>query len=89
MLNGVMLSALFTGLFDAHATAASIASLVNSQKLSVTNAILPIIIGLSSNTFTKVVVAFKAGIVAYVLGISIGLVLMIGCCFLALTPLGL
>ncbi|MBC7750203.1 MAG: MgtC/SapB family protein [Candidatus Saccharibacteria bacterium] len=86
---GMIMSALFTGLFDAHATAASIASLVTSQKLTVMHAILPIIIGLSSNTFTKIVVAFKSGGVAYAMRISAGLVLMIGCCFLALTPLAL
>jgi uncharacterized membrane protein (DUF4010 family) len=86
---GIILSALFTGLFDAHATAASIASLVTAQKLTVTNAILPIIIGLSSNTFTKIVVAFKSGGIAYAMRISVGVVLMIGCSFLALTPLSL
>jgi uncharacterized membrane protein (DUF4010 family) len=86
---GIILSALFTGMFDAHATAASIASLVASQKLTVTHALLPIIIGLSSNTVTKVVVAFKADGTTYAIRISIGLVLMIACCFLALTPFSL
>jgi uncharacterized membrane protein (DUF4010 family) len=86
---GIILSAMFTGLFDAHATAASIASLVTAQKLTVANAILPIIISLSSNTFTKIVVAFKSGGIAYAMRISVGVVLMIGCSFLALTPLSL
>jgi len=86
---GVILSALFTGIFDAHATAASLASLVASQKLTVTQALLPIILGVSSNTMTKIVVSFKSGGLAYAMRISIGLILMIACCFLALIPLGL
>ncbi len=86
---GVILSALFTGIFDAHATAASLASLVASQKLTITQALLPIILGVSSNTVTKVVVSFKSGGIAYAIRISAGLLLMIACCFLALIPLSL
>ncbi len=86
---GVILSALFTGIFDAHATAASIASLVASQKLTITQALLPIILGVSSNTVTKVVVSFKSGGIAYAIRISAGLFLMIACCFLALIPFNL
>ncbi len=83
---GVILSALFTGIFDAHATAASIASLVSSHKLTVVQALLPIILGVSSNTMTKVVVSFKSGGLAYAIRISLGLMLMIACCFLTLIP---
>jgi uncharacterized membrane protein (DUF4010 family) len=74
---GLVLSALVAGLADAHATAASTASLLAAGKIQASQAVLPILLGLSANTLTKAVVAFKSGGVAYAGKIVPGLVFMI------------
>lgn len=74
---GILMGAAVSGLADAHATAASTASLMAAGKIQVNQAILPILLGLTTNTVTKVVVAFNAGGVAYASKIVPGLVLMV------------
>ncbi|WP_203564269.1 DUF4010 domain-containing protein [Deefgea sp. CFH1-16] len=74
---GMWLGAALTGLADAHATAASAASLLADNKISSAQAVGPILIGLSSNTLMKAIVAFKSGGVQYAKRIVPGLVLMI------------
>ena len=49
------------GTRDTHATAISIASLVSAGKLTLGSAVFPIVLGLTTNTLTKVVVAFAVG----------------------------
>jgi uncharacterized membrane protein (DUF4010 family) len=73
---GMLLGAALTGLADAHATAASAASLMAANKISSAQAIGPILIGLTTNTLMKAVVAFKAGGVHYATRIVPGLALM-------------
>ena len=73
---GMLLGAALTGLADAHATAASAASLMAANKLSSAQAVGPVLIGLTSNTLMKAVLAFKAGGVHYAARIVPGLVLM-------------
>lgn len=58
---GIMFSAALTGLADAHATTASMASLVESGKMAIDSAIWPILIGFTSNSIMKIAVATKAG----------------------------
>lgn len=79
---GTLLAAAATGLVDAHATAASVASLVAAGKLPLDDALWPIIAGLSTNTLMKAVVAFHAGGAAYAARIVPGLVLMIAAVWL-------
>ncbi|QKJ67509.1 MgtC/SapB family protein [Deefgea piscis] len=74
---GMWLGAALTGLADAHATAASAASLMADNKISSAQAVGPILIGLTSNTLMKAIVAFKSGGVQYAKRIVPGLVLMI------------
>lgn len=74
---GTLLAAAVTGLADAHATAASVASLVKAGKLPLDAAIWPVIVGLSANTLMKAVVAFHAGGTAYAARIVPGLALVI------------
>lgn len=74
---GMVLGAAITGLADAHATAASAASLLASNKISSADALTIILIGLSTNTMMKAVVAFKSGGAIYGMRIVPGLVLMI------------
>ncbi len=73
---GMWLGAALTGLADAHATAASAASLLADNKISSAQAVGPILIGLTSNTLMKAIVAFKSGGVQYAKRIVPGLVLM-------------
>ena len=81
---GTLLAAAATGLVDAHATAASVASLVAAGKLSPDAALWPILVGLSTNALMKAVVAFNAGGAAYAARIVPGLVLMIAAVWLGL-----
>ncbi len=74
---GMLLGAAVTGLIDAHATAASAASLTAANKISTDQAIGPILVGLSTNTLMKAVVAFKSGGARYAAHIVPGLALMI------------
>ena len=74
---GALLGAAVTGLVDAHATAASVASLVAAGKLPPDAALWPILAGLSTNSLMKAVVAFHAGGVRYAARIVPGLALII------------
>lgn len=74
---GMLVGAAVTGLADAHATAASAASLIASSKISSADAVTTILVGLSTNTLMKALVAFKSGGTIYAARIVPGLVLMI------------
>jgi uncharacterized membrane protein (DUF4010 family) len=73
----MLLGAAVTGLIDAHSTAASVASLAASNKVSADQAIGPILVGLTTNTLMKALVAYKSGGARYAAYIVPGLVLMI------------
>lgn len=74
---GLWLGAAVAGLADAHATAAATASLAAAGKVAGEQAIVPIFLGLTTNTLSKVAVAFKSGGKAYALQIVPGLVAML------------
>jgi len=74
---GMLLGAAMTGMVDAHATAASVASLMAANKISIDQAVGPILVGLTTNTLMKAVVAFKSGGPRYAARIVPGLALMI------------
>ena len=71
---GLVLGALVSGLADAHATAASAASLMASGKIQAEQAVVPILLGLTANTLTKGVVAWNSGGAGYARQIIPGLV---------------
>lgn len=74
---GMLIGAAVTGLVDAHATAASAASLMAADKISSEQAVGPILVGLTTNTLMKAIVAFKSGGVRYASRVIPGLVFMI------------
>ncbi|HOZ67596.1 MAG TPA: MgtC/SapB family protein, partial [Burkholderiaceae bacterium] len=76
-VQGLNISTAATGLVDAHAAAVSVASLVSAQKITSQQAVWPVLIGLSSNTLMKAIVAYKSGGLQYASRIVPGLVLMI------------
>jgi uncharacterized membrane protein (DUF4010 family) len=73
---GMLVGAAVSGFADAHATAASAASLLAAGKIEVGQAIIPILLGLTTNTVTKAIVAFNAGGKAYALQVVPGLIAM-------------
>ena len=73
---GILLSAMVAGLADAHSAGASTASLVAAGKIQANHAVLPILLGLTTNSVTKAVVAYQAGGRIYAYKIIPGLVLM-------------
>jgi uncharacterized membrane protein (DUF4010 family) len=58
---GVILSAAVAGFADTHAAAASVAALVARGQLDATDAVLPILMGFTTNTVTKASLAFANG----------------------------
>jgi Predicted membrane protein len=54
---GIILAAAIAGFADTHSAAISVASLVASGKLAASDALLPILAGLSTNTITKILLA--------------------------------
>jgi uncharacterized membrane protein (DUF4010 family) len=59
--NGLVLASGLAGLADSHAPTISVATMVASNKLSVQNAVIPILFAFSLNTLSKAITAFYAG----------------------------
>ena len=81
---GLLLGAAFSGFADTHATAISIASLVSAGKLSPESATFPILLGFTTNTLTKVVVAFTVGGYRFALKLVPGLIAVVLAAFFGL-----
>jgi uncharacterized membrane protein (DUF4010 family) len=73
---GAIAAAAIAGLLDPHAVAISLASLAASGRLAPEDALAPILIGLSTNTLTKLGFAFVSGGRAFTLRVAPGLVLV-------------
>jgi uncharacterized membrane protein (DUF4010 family) len=80
--NGMLVAAAISGLADAHATAVSAASLVASGKITAQMACLPVLIGLTTNTLTKAVLAFTSGNRLFAWRITPGLFLVLAAAWL-------
>ena len=74
---GLIPAAAVTGFADAHATAVSAGSLVGSKTISATQATVPILLGLTTNTVTKIIVAMINGGRHYAAQVIPGLILTI------------
>lgn len=81
--NGTLFGALISGLADAHATAASVASLAATNKITDSEAVWPILAGLTTNAAMKAAVAFKGGGTYYAMQIVPGLALVMGVIWLS------
>lgn len=81
---GVFVAAAVSGLADAHAAAASVASLVAGNRLAFEDAALPILAALTTNTLSKCVAATFAGGRRYALQIIPGLLLTAAAAWLGL-----
>jgi uncharacterized membrane protein (DUF4010 family) len=74
---GMLLAAAVSGFADAHATAASAASLLHAGKIGSHEAITAILVGLTTNTATKAFLAMHSGGSTYARRIIPGLMAML------------
>lgn len=74
---GVIVGAALAGFADTHSAAVSIASLVASGKMSPADAVSPILAALSTNTISKIIVAWTAGGRTFALQLLPGLLFVI------------
>ena len=79
---GLIPAAAVTGFADAHSTAISVGSLVAAEKINLVEGTLPILLGLTTNTVTKVVIAIVNGGSRYAMQVVPGLLLTIGAAWL-------
>lgn len=73
---GLSLAAGVAGLADAHAAGISVASLVAAGQVQPDEALVPILVGISTNTLTKLVLASTSGGRSFVLRVGPGLLLV-------------
>ncbi len=74
---GVTAAAAIAGFADTHSPAVSVASLVASGKLSAQQSAIPILVALTTNTFTKMIVAISSGGWRFASQIIPGLILVL------------
>lgn len=74
---GLMVATAVAGFADAHSAAVSAASLAASGKLQARGVLVPIFLGVTTNTITKAIVAFTAGGRAFAARVIPGLALML------------
>lgn len=79
---GVLVTAFLAGFADTHAVAISAASLVAAGKISVADAVPIVLIGFTTNTISKVVIAATTGGRQFALGVVPGLILVLGAAWL-------
>jgi uncharacterized membrane protein (DUF4010 family) len=74
---GAVLAAAIGGLADAHSAAISMSSLVAVGKLAPAAAVLPILVGVTANSITKLAVAFDRKNAVFSLLVGLGIVLVV------------
>ena len=74
---GLIAAAALAGFADTHSAAISVASLVAANKIGLQDATLPIVVGLTTNTLTKALIASLSGGRHYAMQVIPGLILMI------------
>ncbi len=75
---GIIAAAAVAGLVDTHAAAISIASLVASGKVTPAEAVIPILVGISTNTISKIIFARASGGTPFAVRVIPGLILVAG-----------
>ncbi len=73
---GLVVAAAIAGFADTHSAAVSVASLVTANKIAVHDAAIPILLGLTSNTVTKAIIATWLGGLRFAVQVIPGLALM-------------
>ena len=80
---GVTLGTAITGVADSQSAAVSAANLVASGKLSANDAVIPVLVALSTNSLSKAVVAYGLGKRRYAVEVWLGLALVVGAAWAA------
>ena len=73
---GITLAAAIAGFVDTHSAAISVASLVATGKMSATDAVFPILAGLSTNTISKIFLASTSGGCSFAFRVIPGLIVV-------------
>jgi uncharacterized membrane protein (DUF4010 family) len=79
---GLLVGAAVAGLADTHSPAVAVATLAASGKINAADAVVPILMALSANTISKIVVAWISGGRAFALRLVPGLLLVIAAAWL-------
>jgi len=87
--NGIIAAAALGGLADTHAAAVSVAALVAAGNLAPSEAVLPILAGLSTNTVSKMIFAVSSRSPRYALAVVPGLVIILAAAWGAALFVGL
>jgi uncharacterized membrane protein (DUF4010 family) len=74
---GIVIAAGVAGFADAHSAAVSASSLVAAQKMTAAQAVYPVLAALTTNTVTKIVLAFTGGSRAFAFSVVPGLLLVV------------
>ena len=74
--DGIIFAAAIAGFADTHSAAISVASLVASGKITSSDALMPILAGLSTNTVSKIVLAAMSGGLSFAIRVVPGLMLV-------------
>jgi uncharacterized membrane protein (DUF4010 family) len=85
--NGIIFAAAVAGFADTHSAAVSVASLVASGKLVASDALLPILAGLSTNTISKIILAATSGGLSFSICVIPGLILVAFAAWAGVLPL--
>lgn len=78
---GLLLAGGLAGLVDAHATAISMGALAAAGEIGPRAALIPILLGITTNTVSKLVVATAGGGKSFLLRVGPGLVLVAAACW--------
>ena len=81
---GLFVAAAVAGFADVHATAVSIAAQVAAGKLAAGDACVPILIGFSTNSVTKIILATASGSKAFALRVVPGLIMVLAAAWMGL-----
>jgi uncharacterized membrane protein (DUF4010 family) len=74
---GATLAAAIGGLADAHAAAISMSSLVAAGRLTPSAAVVPILVGVTANSITKMAVAIDPSKPTFSVQVGVGIVLVL------------
>lgn len=75
--SGLVVAAAVAGFADAHATAVSVASQVAAGKMAARDACMPILVGFTTNSITKIILAIASGSGAFALRVVPGLIIVL------------
>ena len=83
---GLVVAAGMAGFADAHATSVSVAAQVAAGKMAAEDACVPILVGFTTNSITKIALAVASGSKEFALRVVPGLILVLAAAWIGLLP---